>query len=349
ENSIKVATTKAAQEDGIVYDALYDVPKEFLKSEEKLLRVGDILMSTANSLNLLGRVTYIDTLNEDITFGAFMTLLRPKKNKIHPKLLFQLLKSENAKQYYFSNANTTTNISNLKFEDLNNFQIPLPPLSIQEEIVAEIEGYQKIIDGAKAVVANYKPNIDIDPDWEMVELGDAFDKITTSVIPAELEESVVNYVGLDNISQGSGELIGEVVSNPREIKSTKTVFKMNHILYGKLRPNLNKVYFSDIEGICSTDIFVLEAKAEVEPKFYAYHFLSKQFNENVMKGIKGAQLPRVGYEYFSKLIVPKPSIETQRQIVAQIEKEQTLVNANKQLIEIFEQKIKDRIAKVWGE
>jgi type I restriction enzyme M protein len=44
-----------------------------------------------------------------------------------------------------------------------------------------------------------------------------------------------------------------------------------------------------------------------------------------------------------------PDIETQRQIVAQIEKEQELVNASKQLIEIFEQRIKDRIAKVWGE
>ena len=46
---------------------------------------------------------------------------------------------------------------------------------------------------------------------------------------------------------------------------------------------------------------------------------------------------------------PVPPIETQRQIVAQIEKEQALVNANKQLIEIFEQKIKGKIAKIWGE
>jgi type I restriction enzyme M protein len=50
-----------------------------------------------------------------------------------------------------------------------------------------------------------------------------------------------------------------------------------------------------------------------------------------------------------QLEIPIPYIETQRQIVAQIEKEQELVNANKQLIEIFEQKIKDRIAKIWGE
>ncbi|MEZ5009554.1 MAG: hypothetical protein R2753_15520 [Chitinophagales bacterium] len=52
---------------------------------------------------------------------------------------------------------------------------------------------------------------------------------------------------------------------------------------------------------------------------------------------------------YVKIKLPIPPIETQRQIVAQIEKEQALVNANKQLIEIFEQKIKDRIAKVWGE
>jgi type I restriction enzyme M protein len=72
-------------------------------------------------------------------------------------------------------ARTLTNDQNypsLKLSEIGQIKIPLPPLSIQEEIVAEIEGYQKIIDGAKAVVANYKPKIDIDPDWEMVELGE---------------------------------------------------------------------------------------------------------------------------------------------------------------------------------
>lgn len=274
----------------------------------------------------------------DFVLGADGVKILQPNDKFDPKFYYYLIREIQINNLGYSR----------HFKELKDKKIPLPPLSIQSAIVAEIEGYQKVIDGAKAVVANYKPKIDIDPDWEMVELGEVFDKITTSVLPAELKESEVNYVGLDNISQGSGELIGEVVSNPKEIKSTKTVFTTKHILYGKLRPNLNKVYFSEIEGICSTDIFVLEAIDEAEPKFYAYHFLSKQFNDDVMKGIKGAQLPRVGYDYFSKIIVPKPTLETQRQIVAQIEKEQALVNANKQLIEIFEQKIKDRIAKVWG-
>ena len=239
-------------------------------------------------------------------------------------------------------------VKHLSSKQIEKVKIPLPPLSVQEEIVAEIEGYQKIIDGAKQVVENYKPKIDIDPDWEMVELGELFSKINESVLPVKLSVDTINYIGLENIEQGTGELIGNYIKKPKEIKSTKTVFQKSDILYGKLRPNLNKVYFSEIEGICSTDIFVLRSKDKVNSKFYTSYFLSEIFNHEVLKGLKGAQLPRVGYQYFSKIKVPFPEVKTQKQIVAKIEKEQELVNANKELIKIFEQKIKDRIAKVWG-
>ena len=57
-------------------------------------------------------------------------------------------------------------------ENFENQKIPLPPLEIQEQIVAELDGYQRIIDGARAVVENYKPTIKIDPEWEMVEFNE---------------------------------------------------------------------------------------------------------------------------------------------------------------------------------
>ena len=50
-----------------------------------------------------------------------------------------------------------------------DIQIPLPPLEVQREVVSEIEGYQRVIDGARAVVENYRPHIAIDPEWPMVE------------------------------------------------------------------------------------------------------------------------------------------------------------------------------------
>ncbi|QQS51730.1 MAG: N-6 DNA methylase [Bacteroidota bacterium] len=240
-------------------------------------------------------------------------------------------------------------VKHLSSKQIEAIKIPLPPISIQEEIVAEIEGYQKIIDGAKMVVSTYKPKIEVDADWEMVELGEVFQKVNDNILPENIEHKTINYIGLENIDQGTGMLVGNYQANPKEIKSTKIVFRKGDILYGKLRPNLNKVYYSEIEGICSTDIFVIRAKKSIFSKLYSSYFLSEQFNQEVLKGIKGAQLPRVGYESFSKIFIPNPPLEAQQQIVSQIEKEQELVNANKQLIELFEQKIKDRIAKVWGE
>ena len=60
---------------------------------------------------------------------------------------------------------------NVSLQQVGDIEIPLPPLEVQKEIVAEIEGYQKVIDGARAVLDNYRPHIPIHPDWPVVELG----------------------------------------------------------------------------------------------------------------------------------------------------------------------------------
>ncbi len=137
--------------------------------------------------------------------------------------------------------------------------------------------------------------------------------------------------------------------NYSEIKSTKLVFKSNNILYGKLRPNLNKVWLADRNGICSTDIFVLTIKENDNPIFYANYLRTEKFNIEVLHGLKGAQLPRVGWEYFSKIKIPKPSVELQNTIAEDITMINVALCTNEKLIDIFEQKIKDLIDKVWGE
>src|SRR5690606_11294513 len=63
----------------------------------------------------------------------------------------------------------------------NQFQIPLPPLEVQKQIVAEIAGYQEVIDGARAVLDNYRPHIPIHPDWPILELSEVTNKITDGV------------------------------------------------------------------------------------------------------------------------------------------------------------------------
>ena len=61
----------------------------------------------------------------------------------------------------------------LRLTEIGSIEVPLPPLEVQKEIVAEIEGYQKVIDGARSVVDNYRPHIALDPDWPMVPIEEA--------------------------------------------------------------------------------------------------------------------------------------------------------------------------------
>ncbi|MBM3215716.1 restriction endonuclease subunit M, partial [Candidatus Poribacteria bacterium] len=220
----------------------------------------------------------------------------------------------------------------------------------QKEIVAEIEGYQKVIDGARAVVENYRPHIPIDLDWPFVPVGDIFRKSDETVLPESLE-GPITYIGLENITQNTGEITGEVTSDdPSQIKSLKNVFGPGDILYGKLRPNLNKVWLADRNGICSTDIFVIRAKTDrVVPAVYAYVFRSSSFNDAVLGQLKGAQLPRVGWSSFAGLEVPLPPLDTQEAIVAEIEAEQVLVASNRELIARMEKKIEAAIGRVWNE
>src|SRR5690606_25060337 len=82
-------------------------------------------------------------------------------------------------------------------------------------------------------------------------------------------------------------------------------------------------------------------------KHFVYYFLLS-ISSKIENDGNGITVKGVDRNYVKSIKIPKPPLETQRQLVAQIEKEQELVNANKQLVQIFEQKIKDRIAKVWG-
>jgi restriction endonuclease S subunit len=88
---------------------------------------------------------------------------------------------------------------------------------------------------------------------------------------------------------------------------------------------------------------------EFDSKFYAYLFKSDQLRKKLIDSGTGANIKSLNQTALNNLEIPFPSFSIQKQIVSRIEQEQELVNASKELIEIFEQKIKDRIAKVWGE
>jgi restriction endonuclease S subunit len=222
-----------------------------------------------------------------------------------------------------------TNFSRLK--------IPLPPLSVQKEIVAEIEGYQKIIDGARQVVENYKPRINVDETWEMVELGEVCD-ISTGKLNANVATTDGQYpfftcskdiFKIDTFAfDGEAVLLsGNNATGHFDVKHYKGKFNAYQRTYVI---TIKKNYLNRLE----------------------YQLLKIQL-ENNLKQLKdksiGGLTKYLTLNMITTIPIPLPPLKIQKQIVAQIEEEQELVEANRKLIEIFEKKIKAKIAEVWGE
>ena len=346
--NLGIVTTKAAQSDGIDETSIVYVDASY-KKDEKLLKKGDILISLANSIDFIGRVTLVEKDYQSLSFGAFMGLVRVDTEKIAPLYLYSVLQSDYAKDYFKSVAKTTTNISNLTFEDLGEFTFPLPPIPEQIVFAKEIKNYLNIVKHAKALVKCYTPTIHISDRAEMVKVSDLFDSVSETINPQE-SSGTINYVGLENIESQTGKFVGTVDCDIRNVKSLKRIFKKGDILFGKLRPALNKVAFASFDGICSTDIIALRAKSlDVNSKFYSILFRSPTFNALVLNGVSGGQLPRINVDYLLNLPIQKVSIDQQNSSLQQIEMEQALIRPSEEVVSIFTEKIKNETQKLWGE
>lgn len=219
----------------------------------------------------------------------------------------------------------------------------------QEEIVAEIEGYQKITDGAQQVVDNYKPAIKINPDWEMVPLGKIV-KVDGKMTHDLKDFGNEYYIGGDNIESNTGNIVFLSTIKEKGIRGPAYKFRKDQILYSKLRPYLNKATIIDINGYCSSDMYPLTVNSEMAISQYVLLFLlSTQFLKSIEEHYQRARMPKINKAQLYSVLIPLPSQSVQQEIVSQIEEEQKIVNANKKLIAIYEQRIKDKIKEVWGE
>lgn len=116
---------------------LIAVAGRLVKNPEKILSTGDILVSSANSWNLVGKCCQVQKLQYPSTAGAFISILRPKTEKLNSSYLYRWFSSDEIQRRVRSFGNQTTNISNLNHKRTLELQIPLPRLAEQKRI-AEI-------------------------------------------------------------------------------------------------------------------------------------------------------------------------------------------------------------------
>lgn len=150
----------------------------------------------------------------------------------------------------------------------------------------------------------------IPQEWEIFDFDEIVEKSKERYIPNP--DAHLYCIELEHLSQGEGTLIG--YTDSAEQKSTKNRFQNGNVLFGKLRPYLQKYWLATFDGVCSTEIWVFHAKPNICLKEYllriisSYNFIQKA---NVSSGSK---MPRAEWDYVSKIPVLVPPLAEQRKI-----------------------------------
>lgn len=299
-------------------------------SEQKKLRAGDIFICLASgSKDHIGKVAFVEA-DTEYYFGGFMGAVRCNAEKLLPQYLYRLL-TDGRFNGFLGRQIAGANINNLGSGLLYRYEIPLPPLEVQREIVAEVEGYQRVIDGARAVLDNYRPHIPVDPEWQTDELQNLVDTVTP---PLKLQTSEYGKMGeIPIIDQSQDYIAGWTDQAAAAIDPQDGL-----VIFGD---HTCAVKFVDRPFAQGADgIKILRTRQGLLPKYLALY-------------LQAYPLAQDGYRrHFSKLKefpIRFPEVDVQQAIVAEIEAEQALVGGNRDLIGRFEKKIDAAIARVWGE
>ena len=285
---------------------------------------------------------YIDF---DFALGADGVKILLPNEKVSTKYLYYILQSDPVESRGYSR----------HYSYLKEKTIPLPPLEIQEQIVAELDSYQKIVDGARQIVENYKPTINVDPNWDVVKLGEVCELNPQKKEVKEFQGDV-SFVPMAILNENDMRFYPEEQRHIGDVYSGYTFFKDGDVLLAKVTPCFENGKSGLAEGLIngigfgSSEFYVLRANTEkIMPQFIYYVVHSRDFitrGKSNMTGTGGLQ--RLTKEFVLSYTILLPSLEKQQQIVENINEEMAIIEQNKRLIEIFEQKINAKINEVWG-
>jgi type I restriction enzyme S subunit len=337
ENGIPLITSKNLKGNDIDFTKISFISEEdhFEISKRSKVENGDILFA------MIGTIGNPAIIKGDANFSIKnVGLFKKNEAKILPEFFVNFLRSSFfGKQLSERKLLKGTTQRFIPLGNLRKIEIPLPPLETQQAIVSKIEELFSELDKgiedlktAQQQLKTYRQSVlkwafegkltnenvkdgELPKGWKMVKMSDVITLSSLKHKPEIIEE--LFYVGLEHIEKHTGKLTTTV--GTEKIKTIKNKFSKGDILYGKLRPNLNKVYLSKEEGVCSTDILVLKLEENCLGKYLHQIMISRPFVNEMSENTSGVNLPRVSTKFIMNYEIPLPSINEQIEIIQEIE------------------------------
>lgn len=323
-----------------------NLPRKWTTDPRKFADAGDIVMSVRAPVGPVNKVC------EEICIGRGLAAIRANQEKILGDYAFSILR------YMEEEITGTTGATfpSINKREIEAIEIPLPPLDVQREIVAEIEGYQRVIDGARAVVEHYRPRVPVDPDWPLVALGDAnLFRVESGGTPRsgvdEYWNGDVYWATLVDLPQQ--DFITEISETQRTIseaglkESSAKLIPENSVVVSTRatigRIAINRVPLATNQGFKNV---VIADSSRAVPEYVSLALT--KLVPTMKAWASGGTFKELSKSKFCELRIPLPPLETQRAIVAELEAERALVESSRELMARMDGRIEAAVARVWG-
>lgn len=347
---------------------LYSVPSsmddypEILSGDEigsakQTVEPDDVLLCKINPR--INRVWRVAGHTNHILVASSEWIVFRNKN-ISSKYMMYCMKSQYFRNYMLSNVSGVGgSLMRAQPKHVRCYPIPLPPREEQERIVARIESLFAKLDEARekivAVAERYEPRRAAllhkafsgeltakwreekgnAAGWKNVLFSDVADIKSNLVDPADFQ--TFPHIAPDNIEKKTGILLQYNTVAEDKVTSGKHRFYPGQILYSKIRPYLSKVVIVDFDGLCSADMYPIDAKENT--KYLWYYMLSEEFLEQASTAGSRSVLPKINQKELSRIRIPLPPLPEQEEIVRLLD---GLLERERQIREAAEQ-VRERI------
>lgn len=330
---------------GIRTNSMVYISEEHYNSMNKgILREGDVLVVKDGATT--GKTAYYNGLFDKAAINEHVFILRSKAGIVNSKYLFYVIKSEefqNKLKPYIKGM-----IGGICLE-IKEIKIPLPPIEEQKKIVEELDRYQRIIDGAKMVIDNWKPKIEIKPEWKMAKLLEICEKITdgTHSTP-KYQETGIPFLRVTDLTQSN--------------LSKKYISKEEHMeLVKRCKPEKGDVLLSkngtigfakEVDWDWEFSIFVslalLKPKKNIVIPKYLEIILNSFFVQSQFKArSKSGTVTNLHLIEIKEILIPLPPIDSQTEVVEEIKRESSVIYSNRIIIEIYQNYISKLISNLF--
>lgn len=218
--------------------------------------------------------------------------------------------------------------------EVQALEIPLPPLAEQERIAGRLTEQLGAVERARAAAAQRLAAAEALPaallrevfdgpqasEWETRTLGELLNRYNEIIHPGDRKNGEAVFVGLEHIEPHTGRRIGAGKIEFASMTGRKPTFKRGQIVYGYLRPYLNKVWVADFDGCSSVDQFAFDVNPELaDTTFVAAFMRSATFLRRAQGVTTTGQLPRISIDEIAavKIDLP-PDLPTQRRLAAEL-------------------------------